>query len=96
MSFGLKVFGAMYEIVLTREAQKDYRKLTKSVARRVNQCLDNLVENPLQYPQAIPLKGKFAGFYRWRVGDWRVVYEVNTDEQVVTVLQIAHRSKVYE
>ncbi len=51
----------MYEIVLTREAQKDYRKLAKSVARRVNQCLDGLRKNPLRYPQAIPLKGKLAG-----------------------------------
>lgn len=86
----------MYEIVLTREAQKDYQKLAKSVVKRINQCLDNLRENPLQYPQAIPLTGKLAGFYRWRVGDWRVVYDVDTDEQVVTVLQIAHRSKVYK
>ncbi len=86
----------MYEIVLTREAQKDYQKLAKTVARRVNQCLDSLHENPLRYPQAIPLKGKLAGSYRWRVGDWRVVYQMNTDEQVVTVLQITHRSKVYK
>jgi mRNA interferase RelE/StbE len=86
----------MYEIILTREAQKDYQKLAKSVARRVNQCLDNLGENPLQYPQAIPLKGKLASSYRWRVGDWRVVYQVNTDEQIVTILQITHRSKVYK
>ena len=86
----------MYEIVLTREAQKDYQKLTKSVTRRINQCLDSLRENPLQYPQAIPLKGKLAGSYRWRVGDWRVVYQVNTEEQIVTILQITHRSKVYK
>jgi mRNA interferase RelE/StbE len=86
----------MYEIVLTKEAQKDYQKLAKSVARRVNQCLDDLRENPLRYPQAIPLKGKLAGSYRWRVGDWRVVYQVSTDEQVVTILQITHRSKVYK
>ncbi len=86
----------MYAIVLTREGQKDYRKLEKSVGRRVDQTLDNLREHPLQYPQAIPLKGKFVGSYRWRVGDWRVVYEVNTDEQIVTILQITHRSKVYK
>lgn len=86
----------MYDIVFTREAQKDYQNLAKDVARRVNQTLDNLRENPLQYPQAIPLKGNLAGAYRWRVGDWRVVYEVNTNEQIVTVLQITHRSKVYK
>jgi mRNA interferase RelE/StbE len=85
----------MYDILLTREARKDYQRLTKNVARRVNQGLDNLREDPLQYPQAIPLKGKLAGYYRWRVGDWRVVYEVNTNERLVTIVQIAHRSEVY-
>ena len=86
----------MFEVVLTREAQKDYQKLAKNIARRINQCMDNLRENPLQYPQAVPLKGKLAGSYRWRVGDWRVVYQVDIDEEVVTILQIAHRSKVYK
>ena len=86
----------MYEIVLTKEAQKDYQKLTKDITRRVNECLDSLHENPVQYPQALPLKGKLAGAYRWRVGDWRVVYKVDTDEQLVTILQITHRSKVYK
>ncbi|HEY83939.1 MAG TPA: type II toxin-antitoxin system RelE/ParE family toxin [Chloroflexi bacterium] len=86
----------MYEIILTREAQKDYQKLTKNITKRVNQCLDSLRKNPLQYPQAISLKGKLTGFYRWRVGDWRVVYQVNTGEQVVTILQITHRSNVYK
>jgi mRNA interferase RelE/StbE len=87
---------AMFEIVLTREAQKDYEKLDKNAAKRVNRCLDSLRENPLQYPQAIPLKGNLSGYFRQRVGDWRVVYNVDTDARVVTILQIAHRSKVYQ
>lgn len=86
----------MYDLILTREAQKDYQKLETNIVKRINQCLDSLRENPLQYPQAIPLKGQLSGYYRWRVGDWRVVYEVNPDEQTVTVLQIAHRSQVYK
>lgn len=86
----------MYDILLTKEAQKDYRKLAKNIVRRVNQCLDTLREDPLRYPQALPLKGTVAGYYRWRVGDWRVIYDVNEDEQIVTVLQITHRRDVYE
>ena len=70
--------------------------LKQVLTKRVNQCLDSLRKNPLQYPQAISLKGKLTGFYRWRVGDWRVVYQVNTGEQVVTILQITHRSNVYK
>ncbi|MEJ5311973.1 MAG: type II toxin-antitoxin system RelE/ParE family toxin [Anaerolineae bacterium] len=36
-----------------------------------------------------------AGYYRYRVGDWRVVYQVLDDKHIVIVLVIAHRSKVY-
>jgi len=86
----------MFEIILTKEARKDYQKLSKSMVKHINQCLDHLRQNPLHYPQAVSLIGNLAGYYRWRVGDWRVFYEVNEDKNVVTVLQIAHRSKVYK
>lgn len=85
----------MFEVILTKEAQKDYQKLDKTMTRRVNQCLNNLGQNPLQYPQTIPLKGNLAGYYRWRMGDWRVFYQIDPDEQVVIVLQIAHRKQAY-
>ncbi|MFQ5813205.1 MAG: type II toxin-antitoxin system RelE/ParE family toxin [Anaerolineae bacterium] len=41
------------------------------------------------------LKEPLAGHFRYRVGDWRVTYQVDEQEHEVTVLLIAHRSKVY-
>ena len=36
-----------------------------------------------------------AGYYRYRVGDWRVTYEIDKDSSIVVVLIVAHRSKAY-
>ncbi|WP_442947936.1 type II toxin-antitoxin system RelE family toxin [Nostoc sp.] len=41
------------------------------------------------------LKGDFAGLFRYRVGDWRVVYQVDEEQQLITILLVAHRSDVY-
>ena len=42
------------------------------------------------------LKGPLAGPFRYRVGDWRVIYQVDEQEHELTVLLIAHRSKDYQ
>ncbi|WP_442949997.1 type II toxin-antitoxin system RelE family toxin [Nostoc sp.] len=41
------------------------------------------------------LKGDFAGLFRYRVGVWRVVYKVDEEQQLITILLIAHRSDIY-
>ena len=84
----------MVEVRLTRDAQAFYEAADKVLARRLNRCFDQLQQNPYAHPNIRRLKGSLAGQWRYRVGDWRVIYRVE-DEQVVTVLLIVHRSKAY-
>ena len=85
----------MYNLQLTRDAQRFYEKADAALARRLNRCFEQLQQNPYDHPNVKKLKGTLSGCYRYRVGDWRVVYEVLEDERVVIVLVISHRSKVY-
>ena len=85
----------MYEVFLTRNAQKFYQSADAPLARRLNRCLDRLRRNPYRHPNTKRLRGRQAGFLRYRVGDWRVVYRVEEDKNVVTVITITHRSKAY-
>jgi mRNA interferase RelE/StbE len=85
----------MYEIRLTRDAQKFYQAADDPLARKLNRCFDQLQRDPYQHPNSRRLKGLLAGYWRYRVGDWRVVYRVDEDKQAVTVILIAHRSEVY-
>ncbi|WP_229456215.1 type II toxin-antitoxin system RelE/ParE family toxin [Nostoc sp. CHAB 5715] len=81
----------MYELVLTRKAQKFYQEVEASLAQRLNRCFDQLRQNAYEHPNIKRFKGDFAGLFRYRVGVWRVVYKVDEKQQLITILLIAHR-----
>ncbi|MEL6438162.1 MAG: type II toxin-antitoxin system RelE/ParE family toxin [Cyanobacteria bacterium J06621_8] len=85
----------MYEIVLTRKAQKTYQQLNASVISRFNRCIEQLSQNPYQHPNIKSLKGKFKGRFRYRIGDYRVIYKIEEANKLVIILLIAVRSDVY-
>lgn len=85
----------MYEIRLTRDAQKFYQAADAPLVRRLNRCFDQLRRNPYGHPNIKRLKGPLAGHWRYRVGDWRVVYRVDEDKQAITIVLIVHRGKAY-
>jgi mRNA interferase RelE/StbE len=85
----------MYDIRLTRDAQAFYQKAEQSLVNRLNRCFDQLEQNPYEHPNIRRLRGPLAGQWRYRVGDWRVVYRVDEEEKAVTVLLIVHRSRAY-
>ncbi len=86
----------MYDLVLTRKAQKFYEQVDESLAERLNRCFDQLQENPYIHPNIKRLKGSLTGCFRYRIGDWCVMYRVDETQQRLTVLLIAHRSEVYQ
>ena len=69
----------------------DLRRLDKPTARRVLEKLERALS---AHPDAgAPLSGEFRGLFRYRVGDYRVVYTKTSDG--VLVLRIRHRKDVY-
>ena len=95
MSPALRTFAAMYELTLTRQAQLFYEQAATSLVRRLNRCFEQLRQNPHEHPNIKRLKGPLQGYFRYRVGDWRVVYEIDEGKRVVTVLLIVQRSSAY-
>ena len=85
----------MYEVFLTREAQDFYEQADPVLVRKLNRRFRYLREDPYRHPNIKRLKGPLAGHFRYRVGDWRVIYQVDEQEHEVTVLLIAHQSKDY-
>ncbi|MDX2229831.1 MAG: type II toxin-antitoxin system RelE/ParE family toxin [Leptolyngbyaceae cyanobacterium bins.349] len=43
-----------------------------------------------------PLSNNLSGFFKLRVGDYRVVYEFSRPEQTITVDRVGHRSNIYD
>lgn len=86
----------MYEVQLSRTAQRFYEKADEPLVRRLNRCFDQLQRDPYNHPNIKRLTGNLAGYFRYRVGDWRVVYEVREGNSIVIVVLIAHRREVYQ
>lgn len=82
-----------YEIAYTQSALKALRKFDRGIARRILAAIDALASDPRPHG-CRQLKGG-SGEMRIRVGDYRVIYDVNDGEVVILVLAIGHRSKVY-
>ena len=82
----------MYRVDLSRRAEKDLDRLPPRGAARVIAVLRRLAEDPR--PSGVGKLVAVEGF-RVRVGEYRVVYQVNDTVRVVTVYRIRHRREVY-
>lgn len=82
-----------YEITYAQSALKALRKLDRGMARRILTAVDALALDPRPHG-CKQLKGG-SDEMRIRVGDYRVIYDVNDGEVVILVLAIGHRREVY-
>ena len=85
-----------YRVRLTGEAREVYQRVNQQLAKKLVRCFTTLKVTPRRHPNIKSLKGKFTGCYRYRLGDYRVIYSIDDKNLEVIILVIAHRSKVYE
>ena len=86
----------MYEVLLYPDAQAAYTSADKALAKKIGKCLQQLEQTPLFHPNIKALKGNYAGYYRYRIGDCRVIYSVDDEVVKVFVLTIVKRGEAYE
>jgi mRNA interferase RelE/StbE len=85
-----------WKIDLSSNALKQLRKLDTPVANRILKFLRDRIEK-LDDPRKIGerLQGPLGEFWKYRVGDYRVICSLQDDKLVVWVVRIGHRSEVY-
>ena len=85
----------MYEYEVLEEARTQLRKLDRSIARRIVQKIKWLAEN---FDQIEPdaLAHNLADLYKLRIGNYRVIYEIVEEEQLLVVLEVGHRRDIYD
>lgn len=81
-----------YLLQIKQSALKEIERLPKPERQRVIAAIDQLAENP---HVGKLLKGDYSGLRRIRVGDYRVIYEINEGVVLVLILRVAHRKQVY-
>ena len=82
-----------YRLLYLPGAEKDIQALPQRVIERVRHGIQRLAENPRV---GKPLHGELAPFWSYRVGDYRVVYEIRDEELIVLVVLLGHRREIYE
>ena len=89
---------ATWKVEFDREAKRDLDKLDPQVTRRIERFLYERVAT-LDDPRSIgeALRGsKLGEFWRYRVGDWRIICEIQDAKLVVLALRVGHRREVYK
>jgi mRNA interferase RelE/StbE len=82
-----------YSVLILRRAQRELAGLASDVYVRIRDAIQALAQDPR--PQGhLKLTGRNG--FRLRIGDYRVIYEIDDEQRVVTILHIGHRRDVYK
>ena len=82
-----------YRIEVKKSAAKAIKKIPKTDRKRIVDKIEDLAENP-EGPDTIKMKGDNP-FHRVRVGDYRIIYEIQDDILLVLIVKIGHRKDIY-
>jgi len=83
----------VYEVEFTSKSEKQFKKLNKSIQKRLARKIDALSKNPC--PNGAKKLSGEEDIYRIRVGDYRIVYGIFDTELLVLVVKIGHRRDIY-
>jgi mRNA interferase RelE/StbE len=84
---------AVYKIVWKRSALKEFDDLPAGMAGRVLNVIEKLAENPLG--SGVKKLAGAENTYRFRTGDYRVVYSIYKNQLVIEILRVGHRKDIY-
>jgi len=84
---------ASYNVDFKPSVNKDFRRLPKSVVERVMKRIEKLNDEP--FPHGVEKLESVERLYRIVVGDYRIIYEVDTHAKQIMILYVRHRRDVY-
>lgn len=82
----------MYKVVFTQKALKDLENIDKETQNRIATKLKEYSKEPLRHARR--LISPQIGTYRFRVGDYRVIFDI--DRENIVILRIGHRKSIYK
>lgn len=86
-----------YIVEFTEYSKKNLKKLDKYQAKLIKKwIIENLIytTNPRRNGKA--LKETLTGLWRYRVGDYRIICEIQDDKLIIIILEIGHRKEIYK
>lgn len=84
-----------YAIEYEPEAVADLKRLAPNTRKRIVAKIQWLAAN-FEELRPIPLAANLSGFYKLRVGDYRIIYEFDRALRTITVDRVGHRREIYD
>jgi mRNA interferase RelE/StbE len=81
-----------YRLIYTRRSERDISKLDPNTKDRIGKTLLRYAEDPLRFAEK--LSDPILGEYRFRIGDYRVIFDIQEDE--IIILRVGHRREIYK
>ena len=82
----------MYKLIFSKLAIKQLSKLEKNIKERIWEKLQLCKENPFRFLEHLEqIKG-----FKLRVGDYRLIIDVDNNREIIEVLKLGHRKNIYE
>ena len=77
-------------------ARKAFKKIDKTMQKRIKEYLDEVLQlkNPRSRGKA--LTGNLVNLWRYRVGDYRIICDIQDEKILITVLRLGHRKEIYD
>ena len=81
-----------YKVNFVKSVKKDFKKIRKLEVSKILDAIDELAKNP-RSSKSKKLKGE--KLYRLRVGNYRVIYDIQDNVMLIFVIKLGHRSDIY-
>ncbi len=82
-----------YEILWKRSAVKELKQLPKETIQKINKVVTGLADNPL--PVGVRKLVGSEHTFRVRIGDYRIVYSVQSEKLIIEIIRVGHRREIY-
>lgn len=84
-----------WQLRTSPQFDKTARRLDRAALRRVRSYLEAVCQLDDPRQRGKPLTGDLAGYWRYRIGDWRVIAEIRDEELIIIAVGLGERSTIY-
>jgi mRNA interferase RelE/StbE len=85
----------VYKVEYLESVKEDLKSISKTNKDQIRKAIEKkLAGNPIEFGK--PLQYSLKGLRRLRVGDYRIIFQIEEDDKTVLIVKIGHRREVYE
>ncbi len=86
-----------YELLIKPKAQKQFSKMDKIQAIQIKKWIEkNLIDTENPYLHGKQLVGNLSKYWRYRVGNYRILAEIDNQNITIIIVSVGHRKEIYD